>query len=63
MESVGFGSFRIPEVRKTFRDITSAWELLLSPSIEIHGFEWYVGIENKENESFGIYLCREYKEK
>ena len=42
MESVGFGSFRISEVRKIFRDITSAWELLVSPSIEIHGFELFL---------------------
>ena len=63
MESVGFGSFRISDVGKTFRDITSAWELLLSPSIEIHAFKWYVAVKNRENEFFGIALHREDKEK
>ena len=61
--TVGFGSFSISEVRKTFRDYTSAGEVLFSPFIEILGFEWCVGIKNEENESFGIILYREDKEK
>ena len=61
--TVGFESFRIFDVGKTFRDITSAGETLYSPFIEIHGFEWFVGIKNEENEFFGIYLYREDKEK
>ena len=61
--TVGFGSFSIFDVGKTFRDNTSAGSRLYSPFIEILGFEWRVAILNKENEFFGIYLFRKRKEK
>ena len=63
MGPVGFVSFGISDVRKTLRDKISAGKDLYSPFIEIHGVKWRVGIENKENEFFGIYLFREDKEK
>ena len=63
--TVGFESFSIFDVEKNFRNRTSAGKQLFSPFIEILGFEWCVSIQNnnKENESFGIYLYRKVKEK
>ena len=55
--TVGFESFRIFDVGKTFRDKTSAGENLFSPFIEILGFKWCVGIENEENEFFLESIC------
>ena len=61
--TVGFESFRIFDVGKTFRDITSAGKRLYSPFIEILGFKWFVAIKNIKNEFFEIALHREVKEK
>ena len=60
---VGFESFRIFDVGKTFRDKVSAGEPLSSPSIEILGFEWFVDFESLRNGTFGIFLNREEKKK
>jgi len=60
---VGFESFRIFDVGKTFRDKVSAGQMLWSPPIEILGFEWYVGITSEENRTFGIYLHRKDEKK
>jgi len=61
--TVGFESFRIFDVGKTFRDKISAGKQLWSPSIEILGSEWSVDIISEENRTFGIYLRRKDNKK
>jgi hypothetical protein len=60
---IGYGSFKICDVKKTFADKTSSGNFIFSPGINIFGIKWYVGLVNNNNQFFGIYLCRENKVK
>ncbi len=60
-EPVGYGRFKMCDVKKEFEDKTSS-KHLFSSKIEIFGIKWCVGIENKNNQILGIYLYRKNKE-
>jgi len=62
-EPVGYGSFKIFDLKKTFADITSSEKRLYSQKIEIFGTKWYILIMNSSNQHFGIFFFREDKEK
>jgi len=61
-EYVGYGSFKICNVKKTFADKTSG-KYLFSPDIEIFGNKWYVGMRKQIDNYFSIYLSNIDKEK
>ncbi len=60
-DAFGFGCFTIYGVKKAFEDKNSSSKKIYSAETEFNGNNWYVGIENRENEFVGFYFFREEK--
>ncbi len=61
-EPVGYGRFKMCDVKKEFAEKTSSGNYIISQEIEIFGIKWYVGIKKCEHR-FSIFLSRTKNEK